>query len=220
MIAKELINTTIPFLNLTDSGSQALKIMNEFKVTHLPLVQDKIYIGLVSEKAILDMENPDESIEKSELQYRKPAIEMDQHIYDIIRIVAGENISLIPVVNEQMIYLGVIPTTSLINYLSKIMALDNPGGIIILELNIHDYHLSEIAHIVESNNAQIVHLFVVSNMDSTKLEVNLKLNIFEIEPILQAFRRYNYTIQGAYFEKSDYQDLQSRYAALINYLNI
>ena len=60
------------------------------------------------------------------------------------------------------------------------MALDNPGGIIILELNINDYNLTEIAHIIESNNAHILNLFVVTNNESTKLEVNIKLNVCQI----------------------------------------
>lgn len=220
MIATNLINDTLPVLLPDDTCEHALALMKEFNVKHLPLVENKQYVGILSEQILQDVSDPAKRISESNITIKKPSVEIEQHVYDIVRVISEEELSVLPVINDRGEYAGVITANGLVPYLSKVMALDHPGGVIILELNIHDYQLSEIAHIVESNNAQIIHLFVVSNSDSTKLEVNIKLNQFEIEPILQTFRRYNYSIKGAYFEKTDFENLKVRYDALINYLNI
>lgn len=220
MIAKELINNSISPLSPTSTATFALQQMSEFKISHLPIVHDNIFLGIISEKNIQNFINIDEQIANNNFPFLKYSVELDQHIFDIIRIVADQKLSSIPVLNDKSEYIGLITTNDLIYYVSKAMALDNPGGIIILELNINDYNLTEIAHIVESNNTHIINLFVVSNPESTKLEINIKLNKFEIEPILQMFRRFNYMIKGAYAEPSSFENLRTRYDALINYLNI
>ncbi|PIZ05339.1 MAG: CBS domain-containing protein, partial [Flavobacteriales bacterium CG_4_10_14_0_8_um_filter_32_5] len=86
-------------------------------------------------------------------------------------------------------------------------------------LNINDYSLSEIAKIVESDNAKILASFITSHPDSTKLEVTLKINKNEITRILSTFERFNYQITASYNE-TDYQvDLQNKYDEFMRFLN-
>ena len=43
MIAKEIINSNIPTLKTSDSGQSALDIMDTYKITHLPIVNNNEY---------------------------------------------------------------------------------------------------------------------------------------------------------------------------------
>ena len=104
--------------------------------------------------------------------------------------------------------------------LSTITAVDNPGGIIVLELNVNDFSLSEIAQIIESNDARLLSLYMNSQADSTRSELTLKINRMDIQPILQTFLRYDYTIKASFFESDYTDDLRERYNQLMNYLNI
>ena len=52
--------------------------------------------------------------------------------------------------------------------------MDQPGGIIVLEVVDRDYSLSQIAQIVESNNVKILSMYITSSPGSTQLEVTLK----------------------------------------------
>ena len=63
MLTIELINTNIPRLQLKDSVSKALTLVNDFRLTHLPVVENEKYLGLISEDDLLDAEEPRMPIE-------------------------------------------------------------------------------------------------------------------------------------------------------------
>ena len=54
MIAKDLITDEIPPLTHADTGEVALRWMDEFKVSHLPVLKNGNFVGLISESDILD----------------------------------------------------------------------------------------------------------------------------------------------------------------------
>ena len=122
--------------------------------------------------------------------------------------------------DEKDEYLGSVSRMDVINSIAKMSAIENPGGIIVLEMSVNDYSLSEIAQIVESNDAKILNLCIATGIDSTKLEVTVKTNKINIEPILQTFMRYNYTIKATFAEKTNYEDMKERLDDFFHFLNI
>ena len=81
--------------------------------------------------------------------------------------------------------------------------------------------MSQIAQIVEGNDAKILGSFITSHSDSTKLELTLKLNVTDLTSIIQTFNRYNYVISGAYMKHDEEETLlDERYDLLMRYLNI
>jgi len=94
------------------------------------------------------------------------------------------------------------------------------GGIIVLEMAMADYSLAQIGQIVESNDAKILSSFIMSSADSSNIEVTLKINKIELDRIIRTFERYDYIIKAT-FQKGNYEnDLQFRFDALMNYLNL
>ncbi|MDD3511461.1 MAG: hypothetical protein PHW97_06105 [Fermentimonas sp.] len=71
------------------------------------------------------------------------------------------------------------------------------NSLIILEIPLKDYTLTEISRIVESNNAHIISLYIIPISGGKDLLVSLKLNISDLTVILRSFERYNYNV--AYF---------------------
>ena len=220
MLAKELISNSITTLRTSDSGKHALELMDEMKVSHLPIVNDQAFLGLISEDDIMSLNHADEPIGNHQLSLIKPFVFEDQHVYDIIKIFADLKLSLLPVLDSSNNYIGVITLLDVVQNLNNLTAVQNPGGIIILELNSNDYSLSEISRIVESNDAKVLSLYLYSYPDSTKLDVILKINKIDVRPVLQTFSRYNYTVKASYAEKDNMEDLLDRYDLLMNYLNI
>jgi hypothetical protein len=128
---------------------------------------------------------------------------------------------MLPVLNDKNQYLGAIALPTLVEHLGNMAALRNPGGIIVLEVNEKDYTLAEIAHIVESNDAKVLSLYLTSFPDSTKLEITIKINRIDIGPILQTFFRFNYMVKASRSKEHAYSEgLQDRFDALMNYLSI
>jgi len=219
MIAKDLITQSVSPLHTSDSAIYALSLMEEYRVSHLPIVNNKEFLGLVSENDLYNYADPEAAIGAHRLSLEKPYVNSNQHIYEVIKIVSDLELSLIPVLDNHNVYKGVIRMADLTHYFAKLVAVDQPGGILSLEMNIHDYSVAEIAQIVESNDAKILSLYFQSIPDTTKIEVTLKVNKLDLAPLIQTFSRYNYTIVASIFEDEN-EELQDRYDSFMKYLNV
>lgn len=220
MTAIQLISGMIPPLKNSDSGLKAIDWMQEFNVQHLAVIEKGIFLGLLSENDILDLSNPDEPIGKHNFSLYKPYVKEGDHIFEVIKIAAQLHLSLIPVVNDKNQYQGAITLESLITKLAGFSSIEDPGGILVLEMNKNDYSLTEISRIVESNNAQILSSMISSHQNSTKLEVTIKLNISDMKHVISTFERFEYKITASFQESEYFEELKDHYDALMNYLNV
>lgn len=220
MIAKHLITDGILPLKTSDTGRIALSWMEDFRIMHLPIVNNEILLGLISEFDIYSFNDFDEPLGSHALSLVKPYVTEHQHIYDVLRMAQQFHLTLIPVVDEHQNYLGAITMQSLLEHFATSLSVHEPGGVIVLELSVNDFVLSEIARIVESNDTKILSMLVNSYSDSTKIEVTLKLNRVDVGAILKTFSRFNYTVLASFAENSDQDDIRNRYDSLMNYLNI
>jgi len=220
MIAKEMISEIIPALKTSDTGITALNWMDVFKVSHLPIVNDKEFLGLISEADIYDMNMPEEPLGNHQLSLLRPYVMENQHVFEIMEVASRLKLSIIPVLDGGKNFLGVITIMELLHYFAEHSALRSPGAIIVLELNSNDFSMSQISQIIEGNDAKILSAYISSHPDSTKLELTLKLNVTELTSIVQTFTRYNYTIRGSFMKHDDEEELlDERYDLLMRYLN-
>jgi acetoin utilization protein AcuB len=221
MLAKDLISDVIPALKTSDSGQKALYWMDIFRISHLPIVNNKDFLGLISDKDIYDLNMAEEPIGNHSLSLFSPYVTLDQHIFEVIEIASRLNLSVVPVLDHNNHYLGLITMNHLIHYFGELSALKQPGGIIVLEINVNDYSLSEIAQIIEGNDAKILSLYVNSHLNSMKMEVSIKINRKELTSIIQTFNRYNYIIKASFMDENDLNSLyENRYEQFMKYLSI
>ncbi len=220
MLAKDLITDEIPPLKTTDTGLMAINWMDEFKVSQLPIVKKHEYLGLISDTDILDMNITDEQLGKNKLSLLRPFVFESQHIYEVIKMVSNMKLTVLPVLNQHQHYVGLIPVASLIHQFATLAATTEPGGIVVLEMNLHDYSMTQISQIVEGNDAKILSSYVNSLTDSTKIEVTLKLNKEDLSAILQTFYRYNYNVKASFHQSEFSDDMKNRFDSFMNYINI
>jgi len=220
MYARELISEDIPPLKTSDTGERALAWMDEFRVSHLPIVNNVDFLGLISESDILDFNSASEPIGGHHLNRIRPYVFDYQHTYDVLKVMSSLKLSVIPVLNEQEQYLGLIHLSTLLHHFAEMASMKESGGLLVLELNIHDYSLSEIARIVESNDAKILSFYISSHIDSNKLELTVKINRTDLSPIIQTFNRYNYTIKASFHQSEYVDDLKDRFDSFMSFLNI
>ena len=128
--------------------------------------------------------------------------------------------SLIPVVDNEYNYRGVITLKSIVENLSNLSSIKEVGGIIVLEVGIRDYVLSEIARIVESEDAKILSVSVNSDESRRKLKVTLKLDKTNIQHIISSFERFNYKIASTFLEEEQGESFKDRYDILMKYLDM
>ncbi|MDO9187687.1 MAG: CBS domain-containing protein [Bacteroidia bacterium] len=220
MLAKDLITDEVPPLKTSDTGLMVINWMDEFKVSHLPIVNNHEYLGLISDTDILDLNITDEEIGKHKLSLIRPFVKENQHVYEVIKMFSNMKLTVLPVLDENENYLGLIPLTSLLQQFSILAATREPGGIIVLEMNELDYSLSQIAQIVEGNDGKILSCYLNSLPESTRIEVTVKVNKTDISGILQTFNRYNYTVKASFHQSEFSDDMKNRFDSFMNYINI
>lgn len=191
--------------------------MDEYRVNHLPVVENGKYLGLISESALLGVESIID--DENTLQLLKASVKPDTHILEILKVVSQYSITALPVVDYENNYLGVVMQEDLVSRLSEMQGVHQPGGIIVLEMWEKDYSMQQIARIIEENNAKILST-TVSPGDDGKIELNLKINQPDLNAIMQSFERFGYTIKGSYQESVYNENLQNRYEELMRFLNI
>ncbi len=220
MIAIEILSQTVPPLKTSDTGDKAMHWMNELHLRHLPIVNNEQLLGVISEEDVMNFNDPEEPIGAHSLSLIKPFVREDDHLYDVIKVCVNNQLSIVPVIDREEKYLGVVTLEDLIKHFATSGSLIDPGTLIVLEMNKRDYSLAEVARIVESENAAILSAYVTSKSDSTHIELTIKINSRNIEPIVATFDRFGYQIKAS-FQESDYMDsLKERYDALMNYLNV
>ena len=221
MLAKDLISEIVPSLRTSDTGLQALSWMEIFRISHLPIVNNKEFLGLISDTDIYDLNKAEEPIGNHKLSLFSPFVYDHQHIYEVIELVASLKLTVIPVLSEKKDFLGLITLHDLLQGFSKVTAVDKHGAIIVLEMNIIDYSLSEISQIIESENLKILSLYVSDSDASTKIDVSIKLNTTDISRVIQSFNRYSYTIKASFLEDNEMNNMyQNRFDEFMRYLNI
>lgn len=220
MTARDVITDEIPPLIHTDSGEKALRWMEEFKVSHLPVLKNGNFVGLISETEILDRKDLDRTLDVLFDHLPRPYVVDTVHVFEVLAKMAEHRISVLPVLDAQENYVGCTSVHQLMCLIANTGSIKEIGGIIVLEMNQIDYSMAKIAQIVESNNARILSSYIMSTPDSTKLEVTLKINEMELGRIIRSFERYDITVKATYQRSSFEDDMQFRYDALMNYLNM
>lgn len=219
MTAESLITDALVPLRPADTGEEALGTMNEFYLRHLPLVEDGKLLAILSEDDILDAD-PLQAVGSYRRPHLPPSVYPDDHLYDVMRQLVENNLTVVPVITRQGDYLGMITGEDLLRFFAASGTFRDPGSIVVLEMNRHDYSLAEIARIVESEGAIILSTFLRSFDDSSRIEVTVKLNSQSIGATLATFERFNYRVKASFNEKQLQDALRERYDSLLNYLNV
>jgi len=205
---------------LHDKVFHAIQLMNDYHVTHLPIVDDEKYIGLLSEEILLHAE--DDKAELTELQhvFLNISVRDNEHLLSVIQETVENDLSIMPVVNEDNELLGCITKDDLLKNASDFMSLNEPGGIIVLELDPKQYSFNELSRLIESNDAQITQLNTSTDNDTGLLTATIKINKAEVADVVASLQRHEYNVKYYFGEELYENEVRSNYENLMNYLKI
>ena len=193
--------------------------MAEFHITQLAVIGDEKYLGLVFEEDLMNVDNT-ALLQSMHAHFSKVAVRANTHFIESIQTVNDYNLTIVPVVENENEFLGVIPATELLKQLGKITGASEPGGLIIIEMDQRNFSFAEISKLVETNDAQITQLNTYWDNTLEAFFVTLKINKFEISDIVATFQRYEYEVKYYFGEELYENELKDNYDHLMNYLNI
>jgi CBS domain-containing protein len=220
MLTIELINNSIPRLGLKDSVNKAIQLISDFRVSHLPVVEDDKFLGLVSEEDLLDQEQPKMPIELMQEFFIPARVHDNEHFLNAVTCSNQFDTTVVPVVNDEGDLMGVITAPDLLKTLGNFAGTNEIGGIIVLEMERSQFSISEISRIVESNDATILHLNTTVHAETGMLTVSLHMNKKEISAIVSTFERYDYDVIYYFGNEKFENEIHSNYRHLMNYLDI
>ena len=219
MLSSQLIQTTYPVLNLLDKVAFALQLMDDYDVVHLPVASEEKFAGMISKEELLDA---DETITIAALQefFINKSAKATEHFMAAVKIAAENNLSLVTIVNDEAEIIGSTSEKEILAALNTFIGNEEPGGIIVLEIDRRNYSFGEISRLVETNDAYITQLNTLTEATTGLVLVTIKVNKIEISDIVATFQRFDYSVRYFFGEEQYTNELKDNYNHLMAYLNI
>lgn len=219
MLANQILSSQYPTVNLTDKVSLALQFMDDFDVQHLPVIAEDKFLGLVSKDDLLDADEtgPVEAIQQDLI---KKSIRGGEHFISALKLASANSLSLVPVINETMELLGAIPENELIKAATIFTGAEEPGAVIVLEMERKAYSFGEISRLVETNDAFITQFNTTTEAETGLMIVTLKISKMEVSDIVATFQRYDYNVRYYIGEEQYENEIRYNYNHLMSYLKM
>lgn len=215
---KSYINPNIPVLRPSDTVDDALLLFNDYKLTHLPYVIDRSFEGFFSEDLLMNYDIDDQLSDIQPLPADLLLPENDL-LTEAVRKATGSATGLLPVINADGEFEGVVEKTELYEQFIRQLALNQPGGLLEINLKGKDYSLTEISRIIESESGKIISLFI-TNDGNNDMILSLKLDITHISTVIRALGRFGYEV-ASYHSSEPVNNLEKdRFDQLMKYLSI
>jgi acetoin utilization protein AcuB len=219
MIPSLNIDHSLQYLNLDDSVNQALDLMDECKVFHLPVVDQKEYLGYVSEEILLN--SSASLIGDLVLAGEKIYTTDHESLYSSIKKMATHQLTTIAVLSHEDEYLGAISTNSVFKTFSEISSIRSNGGVFSVIVAQIDYSLAELSRILEANGYKILSIELVTVPDAPmQVEVIIKVNTTDLTSAVATMERYGYLVNLKFGKDAYDQDDKHKIDQILNYLNL
>jgi acetoin utilization protein AcuB len=220
VLNKDIISRAIPHLHLHDTIAQALQLMHDLQQNSLPVIAGDKFAGLIEEDELL--EAGDDSLELSTLEtaFIRLSVRGNEHFSKALQLVAEQHISLVPVTDEDNEWLGVISAADLLRHTALFLGANEPGGLVVLEVEKRNFSFSEISRLVETHDALITHLNTAADPITGNLLITLKISKTEISDVVATLQRFEYQVRYYQGEEQFENELRNNYENLINYLSI
>ena len=218
MLTRDVISNSIPYLHKDDKVFHALQLMNDYHVAHLPVVEDESYLGIVSEEQLLQSDE-ENTINELPVTDGTTSVQANDHFLKAIQTAVVNKLSIVPVVEEKQL-VGIVTYNDLLKNASEFMSLNQPGALIVLEMESRAYSFTEINRIVESNDAQITQLNTFNDPETGIMQVTIRISKLEVSDIISTFQRYEYNVKYYFGEELYENELRTNYDNLMNYLKI
>ncbi|MCY4779564.1 CBS domain-containing protein [Sphingobacterium sp. UT-1RO-CII-1] len=207
-------------LKSSDTITYALDKMSELHTAQLPVVDEKDFLGIITENHLLSAHEPEKTVGSLMISLQFLYLKAEQHIYEALQYISAYQLEILPIVDKNNYYLGIITLNDLVNQLNITLGNNVSGAIIILELEQKDISFAQIAHIIESEDIKILNMSANDIPDSTKTLLTIKVNKQNIASLIASLWRYNYIVKATFDDVKQDSEIQERYDILMNYLNI
>jgi len=219
MLVSQIIEAGFPHVSVLDKVDFALRLMEGYDVLHLPVIVEEKFAGIISKDDLMDADET-AMLATLQSQFIHASVLPDEHILSALKVASHFEISIIPAVNKNHEIQGIITQKTLARSLAVFLNVEEPGGMIVVEMDKRNFSFGELCRLIETNDASITQLNTYTEPATGLYIVTIKINKMEISDIIATLQRYDYIIRY-YFGEEDYEnELKENYDLLMAYLKI
>lgn len=218
MHIQDQIISTIPVFEVSETLKDVIKFFEETTFSHVAVTENGTYLGLLSENDLACFE-PQKKIEDFRYELDGFYVTKETAWLDVLEMFSRNESNILPVLDEGQVIVGHYRLEDIVDVFIDTPFFREPGAILVISTGIRDYSFSEIAQIVESNNARLLGAFITDS-ENDVVQITLKIGTQNLNEVAQTFRRYNYTIVFGNSDDQFMEDLKQRSDYLEKYLNV
>jgi acetoin utilization protein AcuB len=214
MLVRKKMKKDLITITKDERMTTAKKILKEKNIRHLPVVEGKKLIGLVSNMDIRKAEaSPATSLEVRELHYLLDKITIgeimtrnvitispDISVEEAATLLHDNKIGCLPVVEDGNL-VGIITENDVMEILIEVMGMKEKGSRLEVLLEDKPGALADVARIIKDHNVNIISVVTDIADEPGRRLVIFKLKTFYFEPIRKALEAAGYPVPYARIEK-------------------
>ena len=219
-MSDSIITWTPEPIRLTDSIEDALgRVLDEGGM--LPVVEAAGRLaGVVNESILLEADSPDADV-ASVLAGTPVAIAPDAHVFEATKLMVQHGMAALPVVDEGGHYMGFARRHDIFERFAGMLATQESGAVVSVEVEPRDYSLAKLVHTIEQNDVQIRSIVTeLPSEERDRVRLTLKLNVIDAARVRHMLEHYGYRVAASYGEVADEEDLRQRIDAFVRYLEV
>ncbi len=177
-------------------------------------------VGVITETSLLEADSPDAEV-ASVLGGLPVSIAPDAHVFEATKLMVQHGMAALPVVDEGNHYLGFARRHDIFERFAGMLATQESGAVVSVEVAPRDYSLAKLVHTIEQNDVQIRSIVSeVPDGETGSVRLTLKLNVVDAARVRHMLEHYGYRVAASYGEVADEDDLRERIEAFVRYLEV
>lgn len=199
------------------SAKQLLEIVQENKLTHLPMFDGLNFVGNISEEDLLELSSEDKQTDYSSY-LENFFLSESSTLLEAVQMMYANQSNILPIINEQSRYVASITENDIIEAFASFPFVSSEGVSMVVSISDKDLSMTEISNIIEGNNGKVLGLMIVGNKED-RVYVLLKFSTSNLLAIGETFERYGYQVIQKFYNDEKQELLNNRYAQLLKYMN-
>ncbi len=177
-------------------------------VTELPLIEQKQlynYVRLQQLSGLPKEQSLGDAIAKNPFT---PSAQSNNHLYELVPMLAANELSLLAVTDAEGMYQGIIEQKSINKLISESFTYRGMGAILVLRMDDRDFAPSLLARWIEENGAKMLGM-MIDHAEQGQLRIHVKLNTTVVRGIMATLERQHVKVEHV-FMAEDHDENDSK----------
>ena len=177
-------------------------------VTELPLIEQKQlynYVRLQQLSGLPKEQSLGDAIAKNPFT---PSAQSNNHLYELVPMLAANELSLLAVTDAEGMYQGIIEQKSINKLISESFTYRGMGAILVLRMDDRDFDPSLLARWIEENGAKMLGM-MINHAEQGQLRIHVKLNTTVVRGIMATLERQHVKVEHV-FMAEDHDENDSK----------